>query len=149
MNPLNGFSSHTASSASFASNPPLKVWSGLADMASSMKLNSWNPSVDLYEEEGSFIARFEMPGVSKSSVEVDLFQNGVLVSGQKNGLGDGVDVQDFSDSGEAVSFKRQVLFPDSIDADTAEVIHQNGVLTVRAPKIDSAPLKRISVQFLD
>lgn len=99
---------------------------GLADQTT--------PAHDLYEDADAYHLRFELPGVKKADVKVEL-ENAVLtVSGtRKNG------------AETAAEFARSVSVPDGINPDKVKARFEDGILTVTLPKAEARKPRAIAV----
>ena len=96
-----------------------------------------SPAADLYEDDGHFYVKVELPGVKKDDVAVEL-ENAVLtVSGRRAVK---------TDSGESTAeFSRRVSVPEGVDPATITAAYENGVLTLTLPKPEARKARRITV----
>lgn len=95
------------------------------------------PAVDLYEDEHNFYARFELPGVNKDAVDLEL-ENSVLT----------IRSQEESKEDAKVSrtrFERSISVPDGVDLEKVSAEMQDGILTVAMPKAEARKPRQISV----
>ncbi|HEX8186649.1 MAG TPA: Hsp20/alpha crystallin family protein, partial [Blastocatellia bacterium] len=46
-------------------------------------LNTWTPSVDIFEDENSFIIKLELPEVNREDVKVNLHENTLSITGER------------------------------------------------------------------
>ncbi|MBZ0254590.1 Hsp20/alpha crystallin family protein [bacterium] len=146
MTPLNSFSSRSRGYRTSHAQP-LKIWGQMADF--SVQRSPWSPSVDLFEDDQQFVLRFEIPGVQQDDLDIDVYEDAVVLSG-KRGFG----VEEFSNQtitweGDSAAFSKRVLLPVLSKVDAAEYALHNGVLTVTLPKNESTPLQRIPVAFVE
>ncbi|NBB79506.1 MAG: Hsp20 family protein [Verrucomicrobia bacterium] len=99
--------------------------------------DSGQPAVDLYEDDDNFYARFELPGVSKDKVDLEL-ENSVLT----------VHSQESSETDEKLSrsrFERSISVPDGVDLNKVSAAMQDGILTVTMPKAEVRKPRQITV----
>jgi len=83
-------------------------------------------ATDVYEDADNFYARFEVPGVKKEDVKLEL-TNGLLTVT--------VDKREATEKGEqSQSITRSLSVPESVAADKVSAKQENGVLTVTLPK---------------
>lgn len=95
-------------------------------------------AVDFYEDEHSYFARFELPGVSKDKVDLEL-ENAVL----------SITSQESSEDDSKLSrtrFERSISVPDGVDLDEISAAMQDGILTVTMPKAENSKPRQISVK---
>ena len=94
--------------------------------------------VDLYEDDESYHVRFEVPGVQRDQLSLEL-GNGVLaLSLRRNEKGD-------ESTEESVEVRRSVSVPEGIAGDRVTADLRDGVLTVHLPKADHHRVRTIEV----
>ena len=96
------------------------------------------PLVDLYEDDKSFYAHFELPGVDKNQINLEL-ENAVLTCSGSHSKGS-------KDGTANYNFKRSILIPDEAAQDNVSANFKNGVLVVTIPKKEAAEARRIKVK---
>jgi HSP20 family protein len=95
------------------------------------------PAADLFEDEHSYYARFELPGLKKNEVDVEL-ENSVLTVGTAK--------SEKSESSETrASFQRAISVPDGVDLAQVSAALEDGVLTVTMPKAEARKPRQITV----
>ena len=83
-------------------------------------------ATDVYEDADNFYARFEVPGVKKEEVKIEL-HNGLL--------GVSVEKSETSPGGQKTQrISRSLSVPDSVDSEKVAAKLENGILTVTLPK---------------
>lgn len=90
--------------------------------------------VNLYEDDESYHARFEVPGVQREELSLEL-GNGVLA----------LSLSRSGEEGESAEVRRSVSVPDGIAADRVTADLRDGVLTVHLPKVDEHRVRTIEV----
>ena len=100
------------------------------------------PRVDLYETDTDLVAKVELPGVKKEDVEVE-HDEGHLVIRAKTHREEETEEEGFHRReryhGE---FQRVVHLPVEIDEENIKATFEDGVLEVRAPKVEPEPHTR-------
>ena len=123
--------------ASFGHEP----WSALSTLND---FAGW-PAVDTAEDENSYTVRIDVPGMDPKDVELEVSGNVLTIRGsRRDEWGDenkrrGV-IRRERRSG---TFLRSVPLPDYVDADRIEARHENGTLTITAPKIPGKGPRRV------
>ena len=102
---------------------------------------SWMP-VNVFEEGGAVVVTAAMPGVKPEDVEVHCTDNVLTIRGsselpQRQYL--------HQEMGSA-RYQRQVALPGDCRFDQAEAAVENGLLTVRVPKVRPEPSEKIRIQ---
>ncbi len=95
------------------------------------------PAVDLYEDEHNYHARFELPGVNKDSIDLEL-ENSVLT----------IRSHEESKEDSALSrtrFERSISVPDGVDLAKVSASMKDGILTVTMPKAEASKPRQITV----
>lgn len=117
--------------------PTVGRFGSLLDDILGSEYDDHRPAVDLFEDEHNFYARFELPGVSKDKVDLEL-ENSVLT----------IRSQETSESDEKLSrsrFERSISVPDGVDLEKVAARMQDGILTVTMPKAEARKPRQISV----
>lgn len=96
------------------------------------------PAADLYEDEHNYYARFELPGLKKDEVELEL-ENSVLTISS-------VASEKSEESESRMSFQRSISVPDGVDLDKVTAALKDGVLTVTLPKAEARKPRQIAVK---
>lgn len=92
---------------------------------------------DFFEDDAHFYARFEVPGVKKEAVKVEL-QEGVLsISAERH------EKRGEMDSSHTLS--RSIALPEAIHEDAISAKLEDGILTVTLPKQEPRKPKSISI----
>jgi HSP20 family protein len=95
------------------------------------------PAADLYEDEHNYYARFELPGLKKDEVDLELENSVLTISSGK--------VDQASDSESRMSFQRSISVPDGVKLDSVSAALVDGLLTVTMPKAEERKPLQISV----
>ncbi|WP_417909504.1 Hsp20/alpha crystallin family protein [Candidatus Electronema sp. PJ] len=109
-----------------------------------MEAGDWMPTVDIVENDQSFVVRTELPGVEKDDVNVHI-NNGVLtIKGEKK-------VETKDEKRHRIecsygSFVRSFTLPQDVDIERVEAAYKNGILSLTIPKLEKAKPKQIEVK---
>lgn len=105
----------------------------------------WTPTVDLFEKEGSYHIKAEIPGFNKDDITVNVSDGMVTLSGKKEDgheeETEGYHIKEMRSG----SFTRSFQLPDEIDEENIEANYKDGVLTVTMPRKESSKTKKIEV----
>lgn len=108
---------------------------------------NFQPSCDIHETKDHYLVSFDMPGVKKDDIKIELQDNQLVISGErryesKNGQ-EGSALRHERAYGK---FERSFALPKTINADQIEAQYENGVLNVALPKVEAAKGRRIQIQ---
>ena len=112
--------------------------------------NRWDseftPRVDIRETEDHMLMSFEVPGMDKKDIKVQIKDNVLSISGSRESKSE--------DSGEnyvrreikSGSFCRQFTLPRTVDTGSIKAEYKNGILEVRLDKLEEAKPKEIDIK---
>ena len=96
------------------------------------------PAADLYEDEHNYYARFELPGIKKDEIDLEL-ENSVLTISSVQ--------ESNSDAGQTrQSFQRSISVPDGVSLEKVTASLEDGILTVTMPKAEARKPRQIEVK---
>lgn len=103
------------------------------------------PPVNIYETEAEIIVRADVPGVAREDLGLVMQMGRLTISGRENRTAyEGYKVV-ASERGEA-EFSREIALPDSADPEAEpSAALQDGVLTIRVPKIAPKQARSIDI----
>lgn len=94
----------------------------------------YEPPVDVYESEKSYLLVLDVPGVTGKGIEVEIEKDLLKVTGRRESADSGV-----------VHYSREFRLPPGTDVDGVTAKANAGVLQLVLPKHQSAQPKRIEV----
>jgi len=120
--------------------PWAPFWPGFFDAM------DFSPAVDVDESDTHFLLSFDLPGVKKEDVHIELKDNILTVWGERKdskreGFGNRLSIE--RSYGE---FNRTFTLPINVDPDKIEAHYEDGVLHVVVPKAESAKPREIAVK---
>ncbi|MER5840602.1 MULTISPECIES: Hsp20/alpha crystallin family protein [Streptomyces] len=102
-------------------------------------------TMDAYREGDEYVVAFDLPGVSKDAIEIDVERNMLTVKAERRPVAKADDVQMELSERPLGVFSRQVVLADTLDTEHIEADYDAGVLTLRIPIAERAKRRRISV----
>ena len=101
--------------------------------------------VDSYRDGDEFVIAFDLPGVDKNAIDIDVERNVLTVRAERRPLplGDQA-VAQVSERPLGV-FARQLFLGDALDTDHIDAMYDNGVLVLRIPIAERAKPRKIAV----
>lgn len=139
--------------------PTYSNWSDLEDVSnrlsrffddsflSSMREGRWMPPVTVSETADELLMTAELPGMSEDDISIDLENNVLSISGQKQEVREEGDEERRYHVYERSfgAFNRSFTLPRTVDANAIEARYDNGILTVRLPKAAEAKGRKIEI----
>jgi HSP20 family protein len=104
------------------------------------------PPLDVYEEGGAFVVKAELPGVKKEEIDIRVAGNALTISGKRE-KEEKIERKDYRRLERAVgAFTRTVTLPGEVDLEKVTASYKDGILEVRAPKLEGAEPKGRKVE---
>lgn len=107
----------------------------------------FQPSCDISETKDHYMVSFDMPGVKRDDIKIEVQGNELVISGERH--------RDLRDTNGESSlrhervygkFERTFTLPTSINVDRIEAHYEDGVLNVALPKAEAAKGRTIQIQ---
>jgi len=105
------------------------------------------PSVDVEETDDHYIMSFDMPGLDKDNIDIEVQGHQLMISGERKQERENGDARSRLQERRYGKFERVFTLPDDIRTDEIEAQYRNGVLSVAVPK--SAESKRQKIKIGD
>lgn len=105
----------------------------------------FRPAVELRETDEAYTLRAELPGVKREEIELKVEDELVILRGKKQAREESEAEEGRVHRAEMSfgSFERRFRLPHELDAEQAEARFQDGVLTVRLPKLEPETRSRV------
>jgi len=91
------------------------------------------PAVEVFEREGTFVVRADLPGLTKDDVRVEVTDNTLLLEGERRSEHDDQQGGVVHSERHYGMFRRQIPLPDGVNAEQATATFKDGVLEVTMP----------------
>jgi HSP20 family protein len=101
--------------------------------------------LDVKEEKDSFVIYAVVPGLNPDDVNIEIVNNTLNISGEFVNEMDENETY-LRNERPSGSFRRSLRFPTKLEASKAEAKLENGILTLRVPKVAEAQPKSIKVK---
>jgi HSP20 family protein len=107
----------------------------------------WVPALDIVEKADAYTLYAELPGVDKSSIDVQFEQNVLTLKGTKPAATDAREgeVRVFAAERVSGAFERTVRLPSFVDAEQIAATYVDGLLTITIPKAKAAQARKIEL----
>lgn len=109
-------------------------------------LASWQPAVDVFEDNDAILLNVEVPGVDPKEIEIQVEGNALTIRGERK-----LDREDRREGYQRIervygSFSRSFTLPSVVDAEHISAEGREGVLRVVLPKKAETKPRQIRVQ---
>lgn len=94
---------------------------------------AWSPEIEVFEREGQFVVRADLPGMNKDDVKVDIADDALTIQGERKHEHEQCDESFCHTERSFGSFYRSIPLPEGADADQANASFRNGVLEITMP----------------
>lgn len=107
---------------------------------------SFSPACDVQETDSHYLMSFDVPGVSKDDIKIELLDNRLTVSGERK-----YESENDRERGHHVreryygSFQRSFTLPTTVDEAKVEANFKDGVLEIAVPKAEAAKSREIRI----
>ncbi|MEM5370711.1 Hsp20/alpha crystallin family protein [Paraburkholderia azotifigens] len=125
----------------FGGRGPLGSWFG--DFSAS----EFQPRIDVTDEGDALRIVAELPGMTRDDVELEVMDDMLIVSGEKRFESSGEEQGCYRVERSFGHFQRAVPLPAGVDLDRAEARFENGVLTLRVPKVAGEPAAKRRIEI--
>jgi HSP20 family protein len=108
----------------------------------------WMPAVSVSETKDELLLTAELPGLAEDDISIELENNVLTVSGEKNEVREEEDEERKYHVYERSygSFSRSFTLPRTVDGQNIVATFDNGILTVKLPKVPEAKGRKIEIQ---
>ena len=94
-------------------------------------------AADIHEDTDHYFAQFEVPGVKKEDLKVELNNQILTISAEKK--------QTSAEGEQSYSLSRSISVPDGVQGDAISAKLEDGILTVTLPKSEHRKPKSIQI----
>jgi HSP20 family protein len=99
------------------------------------------PPLDVYEEGGAVVVKVELPGMKKEEIDIHVSGSELTISGKKE-KEEKIERKDYRRLERATGmFTRTVTLPAEVELEKVTASYKDGVLEIRAPKVEGAEPK--------
>ena len=100
-------------------------------------------SMDAWRQGEQFVLEFDLPGISKESIDIDVERNVLTIKAERV-AGNG-DWQRLASERTHGQFSRQLVLGDNLDLERIEAAYADGVLRLVIPVAEKAKPRKIEI----
>ena len=110
--------------------------------------SAWVPPMDVVETTDEVLCHLEVPGLTRDDIEIRVQDNLLVVSGEKKYQFEGDQKEGGFRSIERRygRFERSFTLPRTVDTHNVKARHENGVLTIVLPKVETSKPRKIEIE---
>ena len=109
--------------------------------------HNWVPAVDIREGDASFILTADIPGLTKTDIDLLVEDNTLKISGKREYNNTDGNVEYHYQERTHGSFQRSFKLPISVDEENISATFKSGILTVVLPKTEEAQPKQRTIKI--
>jgi HSP20 family protein len=110
-----------------------RFWSEPSERFAEPELAVWAPEIEVFEREGQFVVRADLPGLKKEDVRVDVTDNALIIEGERRKEQEERREGFYRSERSYGRFSRAIPLPEGLDTEDVKAEFKNGVLEVRLP----------------
>lgn len=96
------------------------------------------PVADIYETDKTVVAQFELPGVDKKDIQLNMTEDAIEVKVEKKAEAEEKRKGFYRYESRSSQFYRRLPLPEGADSSKADASYKNGILKVEMPKTAKA-----------
>jgi HSP20 family protein len=101
--------------------------------------------LDAYRDGEQFVVCFDLPGVNRDAIDLDIERNVLTVKAERRPARTGEQVEMQVSERPLGVFSRQLFLGDTLDAERVSADYSDGVLTLRIPVAEAAKPRKIEI----
>jgi len=107
---------------------------------------AFNPSCEVTEDKNHYLLKFDLPGLSKEQVKIEIHDNQLAVSGERKEEKKEEGKKQHMTEISYGSFLRTFTLPTNIDPEKVEAKFDNGVLSIAIAKGNTASARQVTIK---
>jgi len=106
---------------------------------------SWNPTVDIYENDGTIVINAELPGIDKKDIVIDVKDGVLTLKGERSSDNEVKKEKYYRRERTFGRFERAFRLPEDVDPEKISADYKDGILKISIPKPEERKPKQITV----
>ena len=103
------------------------------------------PAANISQDGSGYVLRFDVPGVSKDEIDIDVDKGVLVVHGERKSFIEDGDEKHHRVESCSGSFSRSFRLPEDADETLITATQKDGVLTVRVPRAESTLSRKVEI----
>ncbi|MBW2220800.1 MAG: Hsp20/alpha crystallin family protein [Deltaproteobacteria bacterium] len=110
-----------------------------------LSMGSWNPVVDVYDNDDSIVIKAELPGIDKEGIEIDVKDRVLTLKGERSSESEVKDDNYYRRERSFGKFERAFNLPADVEPDKIKADYKDGVLKIDIPKPEEKKPRQITI----
>jgi HSP20 family protein len=107
----------------------------------------WAPAIEVFERDGQFLVRADLPGLSPDDVRIEVSDDALTIEGERTSEVEAEDEGMYRREVVYGRFMRTIPLPDGVDPNAAKARFDNGVLEITFPmQQDRTQRRRVQIE---
>lgn len=121
------------------------LWEDFPSRSIELEAADFSPSCDFKETKDEYILKFDIPGVERGDIHVNVDNNRLTITGERQEEKEEETEQRHYSESYYGSFMRSFHFPTEVDEEKVNAKYKNGVLTLKIAKTEKSKAKEITI----
>ena len=96
---------------------------------------TWAPAVEVFERNGAFVVRAELPGLTKENIKISVLPDELTIEGERKLEKEEKKEGFYRTERSYGAFYRRIPIPEHVKAEAAKATFKDGVLQVEMPTL--------------
>lgn len=118
----------------------------LPDKSGKHALTMRSPLTDLEETDREVIAKFELPGVDKKDIQLNITENKIEVKVEKKKESEEKKKCYYRVERRYAGFYRAIPLPEGVHPEKAKAKYEDGILKVTMPKAETKKVSKVEIE---
>ena len=110
-----------------------------------VSLGTWNPMVDIYDENDKIVIKAELPGIDKKDISIDLKDRVLTLKGERSADNEVKEERYYRRERTYGRFERSFTLPAGLDPEKIKADYKDGVLKIEVKKPETEKPKQITI----
>lgn len=124
-----------------------RFFSGEREESDQLSLTGWMPAMEVFEREGQYVIRADVPGIDPKEVEVSVLDDALTIKGERKKSHEVKEKESYYSETAYGRFERRLALPKGIDPEKITARFENGVLEVSVALPQMATGKKVPIEI--
>jgi HSP20 family protein len=124
-----------------------RFFSGEREESDQLSVTGWMPAMEVFEREGQYVIRADVPGIDPKEVEVSVLDDALTIKGERKKSHEVKEKESCYSETAYGRFERRLALPKGIDPEKITARFENGVLEVSVALPQTATGKKVPIEI--